>query len=117
MQKRLPSKPGFPFSVLIHRRTDTRGFANPKFEPEFEPGGLSITRNASVLPRVGIKHLKQAFFRPSYQTLIPLPPYLVTEICCALQAAYPAGNGSVAILRSMPLNNRRVRWLSASSNQ
>jgi hypothetical protein len=24
-------KPGFPFSILIHSRTDTRGFANAKF--------------------------------------------------------------------------------------
>jgi len=45
-----------------------------------------------------------------------LPPYLVTEICCALQAAYPAGDGSVAILRSMPPNNRRVSCPSANSN-
>ncbi len=29
--------PGFPFSILIHSRTDTRGFANAKFEREFEP--------------------------------------------------------------------------------
>jgi hypothetical protein len=32
-------KQGFPFSILIHSRTDTRGFANAKFEPEFEPVG------------------------------------------------------------------------------
>ena len=28
-------QPGFPFSILIHSRTDTRGFANVKFEPGF----------------------------------------------------------------------------------
>jgi hypothetical protein len=27
------------FSILIHSRTDTRGFANAKFEPEFKPEG------------------------------------------------------------------------------
>jgi hypothetical protein len=32
-------QPGFPFSILIHSRTDTRGFANAKFEPEFKPEG------------------------------------------------------------------------------
>jgi hypothetical protein len=42
-----------------------------------------------------------AFFRPSYQTLIPLPPYPVTEFYCALRAAYPAGDGSIAILHSI----------------
>jgi len=50
------------------------------------------------------------------QTRIP-PPNLVIKICRALQAAYPAGDGSVTILRSMPPNSGRVRWLSASSNQ
>jgi len=32
-------KPRFPFSILIHSRTDTSGVANAKFEPEFEPEG------------------------------------------------------------------------------
>ncbi len=36
-------------------------------------------------------------------------PYLVTKICCALRVAYPAGDGSAAILPSMPANSRRVR--------
>ena len=35
--------PGFPFSILIHSRTDTRGFANAKFEPEFEPDHASLS--------------------------------------------------------------------------
>ncbi len=40
-KKRRPlrTKQGFPFSILIHSRTDTRGVANAKFEPEFEPEG------------------------------------------------------------------------------
>jgi len=33
-----------------------------------------------------------------------------------LRGAYPAGDGSAVIFRSMPVNSRRVRWLSASSN-
>jgi hypothetical protein len=65
------------------------------------PRGFSRPRNGPVLPRVGIKHPKLMVFQPSSQTLTPLPPYLVTEICSALRAAYPAGDGSVAILFSM----------------
>jgi hypothetical protein len=30
---------------------------------------------------------------------------------------YPVGTGSVVIFRSMPMNSRRVRWLSAKSSQ
>jgi hypothetical protein len=42
-------------------------------------------------------------FRPSPQTLIPFPHYLVTEICCALWDAYAAGDDSVPIrLSSLP---------------
>jgi hypothetical protein len=47
-------------------------------------------------------------------------PYVsgvVIEICSALRSLYPAGNGNIAIFRSIPANNRRVRWLSANSNQ
>jgi hypothetical protein len=28
-----------------------------------------------------------------------------------LRSSYPAGDGSAVIFRSMPANNRRVRWL------
>jgi len=38
-----------------------------------------------------------------------VPPYLATEICYALRAAYPAGEGSVAILRRMVRKSQRVR--------
>jgi hypothetical protein len=31
------------------------------------------------------------------------------ELCSALRLPYPAGDGSIAIFRSMPANNRRVR--------
>jgi hypothetical protein len=47
-------------------------------------------------------------------TLLPSPS-VVIEICSALP--YPADDGSAAIFRSMPAKNRRVGWLSASSNQ
>jgi hypothetical protein len=38
----------------------------------------------------------------------PSPVSLSTEICFGLRLAYPAGDGSAAILRSMPPNSRRV---------
>jgi hypothetical protein len=47
------------------------------------------------------------FFQSIPQTL--LPPHRFTETCSAPQAAYPAGDGSAAILASMPPNSRRVR--------
>jgi len=77
--------------------------------PVLSPKGFPARRNGPVLPRVGIKHPKLTLFQPSFQTLIPLPLYLVTEICSALRAAYPAGGGSAAILRSMLAKSRRVR--------
>ena len=72
------------------------------FEPGFEPGGLfHYAAKDQFLPRFGIKHLKPAFFPIEVSDTSPVPLYLVTEICCALRAACPAGEGSVAILRSM----------------
>jgi hypothetical protein len=67
-------------------------------------------RAASMAPETGI-------FPPELLDTYPFASYLVIAICCALQAAYPAGDGSVAILCSIPPNSRRVRWLSANSNQ
>jgi|HubBroStandDraft_1064217.scaffolds.fasta_scaffold2074147_1 hypothetical protein len=43
-------------------------------------------------------------------TLLPSPS-VVIEICSALRSSYPDGDGSAVIFRSMPANNRRVRWL------
>jgi hypothetical protein len=47
----------------------------------------------------------------------PFHPYLVTEICCALRAAYPAGTGSVTILLSMPPNSRCVSFFCDSDQK
>jgi hypothetical protein len=41
----------------------------------------------------------------------------VIEICFALHAPYPAGDGNAAIFCSMFPKSRLVRWPSASSNQ
>ena len=48
------------------------------------------------------------FFQSIPETLLP-PPGLVTKVYCALRAAYPAGDDSIAIFRSMLAKSRRVR--------
>jgi hypothetical protein len=47
----------------------------------------------------------------------PLRFSVVIEMCSALRSPYPAGMGKAAIFRTVPANNRRVRWISASSSQ
>jgi hypothetical protein len=47
-----------------------------------------------------------AAFPTEFSDTFPFPPYLVTEICSALRSPYPAGDGSTAIFRSMPLPAR-----------
>lgn len=80
-----------------------------KFKPGFENGGLSITPQRTSSTSRWHKAPETGVFPTELSDTYPFAPYLVTEICCALQAAYPAGDGSVAILRSMPPNNCRVR--------
>jgi len=55
--------------------------------------------------------------RPTSSDTFPSPSSLVTEICSGLRFAYPSGDGSAAIRCSIAPKRRRVRWLSASSNQ
>jgi hypothetical protein len=59
---------------------------------------------------------KGPFSRAHPQTL-PRQASAVIEICSALHAPDPAGMGKAATFRSMSANSRRVRWLSANSNQ
>ena len=102
-----------PISTLLVDRAASLG----KVLAGFGPGCFQRRREGAVSRPVGPQRPEMSFFHSIPQTRFPLPPYLVTEICCALQAAYPVGDGSVAILRSMPPNNRRVRCPSANSNQ
>src|ERR1700739_1279894 len=78
----------FPFPNSFHGRSSTRPRVKRKVRGGFSAQRASPhCRNEPVLPGAVIKHLKPAFFRSSYQTLIPLPPYLahlLTEISCAL---------------------------------
>jgi hypothetical protein len=48
-------------------------------------------------------------FRLSPLADILFPSYPVTELCRVLRAAYPSGDGSIAILRTLP-KSRCVRW-------
>lgn len=52
--------------------------------PALSPTGFPAHRSGTSLPRVGMKHPKLTLLQPSFQTLIPFPPYLVTGIGCAL---------------------------------
>jgi hypothetical protein len=71
--------------------------------------GFLSRRDRPVLPLADIRHLKPAFFRPTYQTLVPLPSYLVSEHFAARRKPpYPAGDDRAAIFRSMPTNSRQV---------
>jgi hypothetical protein len=54
-------------------------------------------------------------FNSSLDTSSSLPPF--RQGIRLLAAPLPAGTGSTSILRTMLPNSRRVRWLSASSNQ
>ena len=60
---------------------------------------------------------EDAVFPIDFGDTSPCIPGVVIEICSALRSLYTAGDGSIAIFASMPANSRRVRWLSASSNQ
>ncbi len=72
-------------------------------EAGFALGGLPTTENA--------------VFPIDSGDTSPCIPGIVIEICSALRSLYLAGDGSIAIFASMPANSRRVRRLSASSNQ
>ena len=85
------------------------GFANAKFEP----AGLFHYVATDQFCFAWHKAPETGVFPTKLSDTSPIPPYLVTETYRALRTAYPGGDGSVAILRSMPPNNR-VRWLSAS---
>src|SRR6266850_6412380 len=73
---------------------------------------LPPRRKRPVRPRVDIRYPKCRFSDRILRQFC-LGPSIVIEIYCALQATYPAGDGNIAILRSMPPNNRRVRCPSA----
>ena len=80
-----------------------------KFEPGFEPGSLSITRQQTSSASRWRKAPETGVFRAELSGTYRVPPYLVAQIYCALRGAYPAGRGNVATLPNMPAKGRRVR--------
>jgi hypothetical protein len=59
-------KPEFPFSILFTVAPTPAGLSNGKFKLGFEPKGLSTVAQLPLLPRVGVKYLKPALFRPTF---------------------------------------------------
>jgi hypothetical protein len=69
-------QPGFPFSIQIHSRTDTRGVANAKFEREFEPEGpFPYRRNGAALPRIGPRAPETGVFPTELSDTYRSAPY------------------------------------------
>ncbi len=68
------SKQVFPISILIHHRTDTSGLQTRSSSPSLCPKVPSITPQRSSSASHWPKAPEPAFFRPSYQILIPLLP-------------------------------------------
>jgi len=106
-------KPEFPSSDLdlcshrrcaLGKRNFGRGgvFRAARFE-RFPSALAPKPAEAGVFHRI-VRHLS-----------LPLPARHRT--CSVPCSGYPAGDGSAAILSSIRAKSRRVRWLSASSNQ
>jgi hypothetical protein len=51
------------------------------------------------------------------QVRFTIRPFCLRDLRVSAKNPYPAGRGNAVILPRMPANSRRVRWLSASSNQ
>ena len=67
--------PGFPFSILIHSRTDSRGFANAKFEPEFGPKGPFHYVSTDQLSSHWPKAPETGVFPTELSDTYPFAPY------------------------------------------
>jgi hypothetical protein len=78
----------FHFNPDFISRTGTTRFANAKFEPGFEPGGLPTTPQRTSSASRWHKAPETGVFPTKLSDTSPFPPYLVTEICCALRTAY-----------------------------
>jgi len=101
--------PGFPFSILIHSRTDTRGLQTRSSSPSLSPKVPSITPQRTSSASHWPKAPETGVFPTELSDTYPFAPYPSPKFAVTLQAAYPAGEGSIAILRSMLPKSRRVR--------
>ena len=65
--------PEFPFSILIHSRTDTGGWQTRRSRPGLSAEASPPRHNGPVLPRADIRYPKLPLLRPNSQTLLPTP--------------------------------------------
>jgi hypothetical protein len=100
---------GFPFSFSGRPLRYTRPALNAG-PVEFSVLGASTDRGRSEVYLFGESQSpKLPLSRPIPPTLSLPPTSLVAEICFGLRLAYPAGDGSPAILDSMLAKSRLVR--------
>jgi hypothetical protein len=94
--------PPFSSARLSHRVTDGVAYNSPE----------SIEAFLTAWPFRRLRENPKAqnwASRTLFSCTFPSPVSIGTEICFGLPLAFPDGVGSVAILRSMPPNSRRVR--------
>src|ERR1700694_3104542 len=125
--RQLRTKPARPFvgrsflsgiSVLTSDSNSPIGRTTSlcKVLASFGPRCFQRHREGPVSHLVGTQRLEMSFLR-TVPRHFPCAPSVVIEICSAPHSPYPIGAGSATILRSMPLNSRRVRCPSANGNQ
>jgi hypothetical protein len=88
-----------------------------KFEPDLECKAVPTVPQLASSARRGRAAPENAVFPIDSADTSPLPNHQSQTSAPLRASTYPLGDGSSAILRSVPANSRRVRWLSARSNQ
>ena len=103
----------FHFESLREGSHQRQRFAKAQRKPALSPRGLCTGPFTFALTP---KHRNWPFFHGvlGHLSLSLLSSPKSAALCVG---TYPAGNGSAVIFRSMLVNNRRVRWLSAKSSQ
>jgi hypothetical protein len=96
---------------IVHLIASVRAVSSILFIPSesYDPGRGQIWLLRARKPR-------SVSFQASYHTVSPYPSFH-RPVCLPAAAPYPVGEGSPAIRRTMLPNSRRLRWLSAKSNQ
>lgn len=95
------------FETAFRLAFTLNGLLSQGFSPVCSPRCFLLRRKASVKRPRRCEPPEMPFLRSIPQTRCPSRD-LVTIICAAPRATYPAGDGSVTILRSMPPKSCRV---------